>query len=599
MKVGYAFGDHIKTEKIKKRSYEITAHFSVRNFLLLFSIIGISAVLLFRIFYVQIVRGDYYQALSDVNRTRTKIIHAPRGVIFDRNNVPLVFNIPGYRQVEGKNIELLSHDQAISRLATGDKSIEVDSLRKYPFKEAMSHVIGYIGQINEDQLKESEYTNYQLNDLVGREGIEKEYEHILKGTDGKQLLEVNAMGQVVRTLGQTDPVPGKDIYVTIDSKLQQAAYDAMRDVQKGAIVASTPDGQILALLSKPSFDPNLFTLDKTYPIASDSAYKKISDILLDGTGQPLLNRAISGTYPPGSTFKIVAAAAGLESKVIDEKFSVEDTGVITIGTFSFANWYLTEYGKKEPGPVDVKRAIARSNDIFFYRLADMLKVDRLSTTGEKFGIGEKLGIDLEGEASGILPTKAWKEKHIGEQWYTGDTFHYGIGQGYLLTTPLQVNAWSQVIATGGTLYRPHLIKDAKPIILQSNIITSKTQTLVRDGMIAACATGGTAYPFFDFTVKNSDLVIDNKNFFAVTQATGSAQTKVLDPALRRVSVACKTGTAQQGGENDKPHAWITLFAPAENPQIVLTVLNESSGEGADKAAPAARKVLEEFFSKKN
>jgi penicillin-binding protein 2 len=483
-------------------------------------------------------------------------------------------------------------------LASGDKDVEVDSLRQYPFSDAMSHVIGYIGQINEAQLKEPEYVNYELNDLIGKEGIEKEYEHTLKGVDGKQLLEVNAMGKIVRTLGQTDPIPGQDIHVTLDSKLQKVAYDAMSDVKKGALIASTPDGQILALLSKPSFDPNLFTLDKTYHIASDSAYQKVSDILLDGVGQPLLNRTISGTYPPGSTFKIVAAVAGLETKVIDEKFVIQDTGVLTIGTFSFANWYYTEYGRTEKGDVDVKRAIARSNDIFFYKLADMVKVDRLSSIGEKFGIGQKLGIDLEGEASGILPTKDWKQKHIGEQWYTGDTFHYGIGQGYLLTTPLQVNSWSEVIANGGTLYRPHVIKNTKPTVLQSGIITSKTRTLVKDGMIAACATGGTAYPFFDFTVKNESLVIDNKNFFAVTQASGSAQIKPLDPSLRRISVACKTGTAQQGGESDLPHAWITLFAPAEHPEIVLTVLNESSGEGSEHAAPAAKKVLEAYFSNK-
>lgn len=598
MKVGHAFGDHIKTEKIKRRTYDFTHIISLRHTILLIGIIGVSSILLFRIVFVQLVRGEYYQALSDVNRTRTKIIHAPRGIIFDRNNIPLVFNIPGYRKIDGKNIELLSHDQAVTKIAVGAKDIEVDSLREYPFKEAMSHVIGYIGQINEEQLKEPEFATYQLNDLVGREGVEKQYEHTLRGIDGKQLLEVNALGQVVRTLGQTDPVAGQDIHLTLDSRLQVAAYSAMDQVKKGALIAQTPDGQILAMVSKPSFDPNLFTLDKTYHRATDSGYMKVSDILLDGDGQPLLNRVISGTYPPGSTFKIVAAAAGLENKVIDGNYSVEDTGVITIGTFSFANWYFTEYGKKEQGPVEVKRAIARSNDIFFYKLADLLKVERLSATAAKFGIGEKLGVDIEGEASGILPTKEWKQKHIGEQWYTGDTFHYGIGQGYLLTTPLQVNAWAEIVANDGTLYRPRLLKNDKPKAIESHIITETTRKLIQDGMIAACTTGGTAYPFFNFTVKNPDLVIDNKNYFAVEQASGSAQSKSIDPGMRRISVACKTGTAQQGGEKDNPHAWMTLYAPAENPQIVVTVLNEASGEGADHAAPAARKVLEEWFSQK-
>ncbi|HZE86627.1 MAG TPA: penicillin-binding transpeptidase domain-containing protein [Methylomirabilota bacterium] len=611
MKHGFAFGEHIKTEKLKRHRYDENpqSSFQMRSVLLPIILIGATILLIIKLFLLQIVHGSDYRKLADSNRIRTAIIHAPRGIIFDRNGTPLVFNMPGFREVHqdpknpGANTSThLSKEDALTRIAAGDHRIEVDSLRQYPYKDATSHVLGYLGQISKDEIESGEFAGYQTSDWIGKSGIEGEYEHQLRGQDGKQLVEVDALGRIVRALGQTDPIPGEDITLTLDAKLQQAAYDASKDVKKGAIVVSRPDGEILAMVSKPSYDANLFTLDTTYKGASDSAYHSLASVLSDTNNQPLLNRAISGIYPPGSTFKLVVAASGLQDKVIDSNYHITDTGILKVGDFSFANWYYTEYGRTEQGDVNVTRAIARSNDIFFYKLAEKIGVDKLSAMATKFDLGEKLGIDLAGEEAGLVPTKEWKQKTLKEDWYLGDTYHYGIGQGYLLTTPLQVNSWTQVVANGGKLYQPRLLKSQqsfdsaqdKPRVKKQGIIDEKTTSLIRQGMIDACSTGGVAWPLFDFKVKNQALrsKIDGKDFLMPKTATGSATTQDVG-----ISVACKTGTAQHGGEDTLPHAWITLFAPAYNPQVVVTVLVEASGEGSNVAAPIAKKILEAYFGK--
>lgn len=593
MKIGAAFGDHIKTERVPHRHFSGTvASHSMRGYLLLLTLFLAFSLLLYKLVSLQLVHGAYYHSLSDSNRIRTTVIHAPRGVILDRNGVPLVLNVPGYRETFKNNkTTLLNQDQALPLLAKGAKNIEVDSLREYPFKDAMSHVLGYIGQISPQELSSSRYAGYQQTDYVGKEGIEAEYESMLRGTDGRKLVEVDASGKEVRVLGETDPTPGNDLTLTIDAKLQEIVYEAMKDVKKGAAIISTPDGQILAMVSKPSFDPNLFTMDSTYKTASNSAYHTVSQILLDGNGQPLLNRAVGGVYPPGSTFKIVNAAAGLEDNVIDQNFTITDPGILRIGNFSFANWYYTDYGATEKGPMNVVRALARSNDIFFYKLAEMVTIDKLSDMARKFGLGSKLGIDLPGEQAGLVPTKEWKKKTTGEDWYLGDTYHYGIGQGFLLTTPLQVNAWTDVIASGGTLYKPHVLRTMKPQVEQKQFLSQKTIDLVKDGMIGGCSTGGVAWPLFNFTVKNNNLPTSGPDFQSLPASSGSAD-------MRHVQLACKTGTAQHGGEDTLPHSWITVMAPAHNPQIVLTVLSESSGEGSNVAGPIAKEILTKYFEEK-
>ena len=594
---GIAFGEHIKTEKTKKYHYGEDSHSPMRLSWLFYFLLLFCGLVGLRLFSLQVVNASYYKHLSDGNRTRTVVIHAPRGIILDRNNTPLVLNVPGFRKIDGDKIAFLQREDALSRIAKGEKGIEIDTLRNYPYADVFTHVIGYVGQIDPDTLKQTEFTDYLASDTIGKAGLEQEYEHLLKGDDGKQLVEVDAVGKVIRTLGQTDPISGHDVQTTLDADLQKAVFTAMGRIVKGSVIVSKPDGEVLAMVSKPSYDPNLFTMGEGYHSASPSGYESIASVLLDGQGQPLLDRSISGTYPPGSTFKLVAAVSGLEKKVIDEKYSITDTGIVHLGAFSFSNWYFTEYGRTEVGPVDVSRAIARSNDIFFYKLAELLHVDGISDTASKFGVGKKLTIDLPGEAAGLLPTTEWKEKNIGEQWYTGDTYQYGIGQGYLLTTPLQVNAWTQAIANRGTLYQPHFLLNAKPKVLSSNLVSSKTFDLVQKGMIDACATGGTGWPLFDFTVKNPRLPIDGVNYTEAS-ATSSAKMASMSADLRRVTIACKTGTAQQGDEHALPHAWITLFAPAEKPEVVVTVLNESSGEGSNEAGPVARDILKAYFENK-
>src|SRR5581483_7267774 len=589
---GHAFADHIGFEESRRKVHESGGDDKrgFRDIFLIACLFLFCIALVFKLFFVEIVQGSSYRNLSDSNRTKTEVIHAPRGIIFDRNGVPLVYNAPGFRTSNNGKTVLLNRDEALSQLAKGAQNIEVDSLRMYPFKEAFAHVLGYIGQISEDELKMPEFDSYKSGDLIGKMGIEQQYERILKGIDGKTLVEIDASGKPTRKLGTSDPIPGENITLTLDSKLQKAAFDAMKDVKKGAVIVSTPQGEILAMISMPSFDPNSFTLSSNYK--PEGPYQSISQILLDSDNQPLLNRAISGTYPPGSTFKLINAAAGLTNHIIDENYQVEDNGVITLGAFSFSNWYFSQYGKTE-GSVDVVKAIKRSNDIFFYTLAGKVGVDTISKTAQKFGLGQQLGIDLAVEAHGVLPTQEWKQKNIGEPWYLGDTYHYGIGQGYLLTTPLQVNGWTQAIANGGILYQPHLLKSLKPKVLGENLLDSHSFDLIRQGMMEACDTGGVAWPIFGFQVNNPKLQIDGRNITETAQSTSSAQFS----NQRHVVVACKTGTAQHGGEETLPHAWITMFAPAYNPQIVVTVLSESSGEGSNIAAPIAKKILEEWFGR--
>jgi penicillin-binding protein 2 len=589
VKTGIAFGDYISRGDYKKRNwdYEDEKH-SNRNYFLPSFAIFLFAVLFFRLFFLQIIQGYYYRYLSDNNRTKTVTIHAPRGIIFDRNGVPLVFNLPGFREnVNGKTV-LIPQDQALALIAAGKKDLEVDSLRSYPYKEDFAHVLGYVGQISKDELANPLHSDYASGDIIGKSGIEQEYEPKLRGVDGKQLFEIDARGNLTRKLGQQDPVAGENIILTLDAKLQEAVFTAMAGVKKGAAIVSTPKGEILVLVSKPSFDPNLFTMGESYEIASNSSYLTLSDVLLDGQNQPLLNRAIGGTYPPGSTFKLIVASAGLKNNIIDENWQIDDTGILKVGDFSFSNWYYTGYGGTD-GQVNIVKGIKRSNDIFFYKLAEKVGVDKVSETAKLFGLGEKLGIDLQGEQAGVVPTEEWKLKNIGEQWYLGDTYHYGIGQGFLLTTPLQVNAWTQVIANGGSLYLPHLLKDQQSTIKNQNLLDKKSLDLIREGLVEACSPGGVAWPLFNYQIKNGKLPIDGKNILGVDSASGSAD-------MRHVVVACKTGTAEVAN-NVNPHAWITLFAPAYNPQVIITVLAENSGEGSNIAAPIAKQILDSWFGR--
>ncbi|MEK9178457.1 MAG: penicillin-binding transpeptidase domain-containing protein, partial [Patescibacteria group bacterium] len=519
-KIGIAFPDYIhfeKPRKIRNLDFSEKSGGHERALLLLLIFAFATGLIFLRLLSLQVFKGSYFRELSDNNRTKTILIHAERGTIFDRSNKPLVYNVPGFRKIEGKKTRILETEAANELLAKGE-NLEIDSLREYPYKDAFAHVLGFLGQISEEELKTEGFKDYSLTDLVGKEGIERQYEGILKGVSGKRLIEEDSKGKEIRVLGETEPIAGRDITLTLDRDLQLASFRALEKVKRGAVVVTSPKGEILALLSKPFFDPNLFTLGEFYKPATSSGYQNVEEILGDSKNQPLLNRSISGAYPPGSTFKIVTASSGLEDGIIDESYTVEDVGILRVGAFSFANWLYTGYGRTD-GTLNVVSGIKRSNDIFFYKLAEKVGVERLSSTAEKFGLGKPLGIDLAGEAKGLVPTPSWKEEAVGESWYLGDTYHYGIGQGFVLTTPLQVNAWTQAVANEGTIYRPFILKNLKPKTLKKNLLSGQNTSLIRQGMVESCSPGGVAWPLFDFKVKNKNLEIDGKNFLEVLEAT--------------------------------------------------------------------------------
>ncbi len=536
-----------------------------------FSVIFLVAFfgLFLRLFHLQVVTAKENKQLADSNRVRIKVIHAPRGVIYDRNGKILAENNPGFRLKK----EFINRDDALEMEAKNDPryySLEIDAIRSYPLGAITSHVVGYVGQITEEEMKDPRYKNYQLGDKVGRAGIEQMYENVLRGTDGAEIIEIDASGKKLRTLRTIEPTPGNNVFLSLDSDLQKVVYKTLETAAIksesccGAAVAENPKtGEVLALVSLPAFDGNAFTDPKRYP----EVQKYFED-----QNAPMLNRVISGTYPPGSTFKITSALAGLSSGKITKSTLIEDTGVLKIDIWSFANWYFTQYGKTE-GPVDLVKALQRSNDIYFYRVGDMVGADALGKTAKLLGMGKKLGIDLPGEVDGLIPNQAWKKKNIGEDWYPGDNLHMAIGQGYLLTTPLQILAQTSYVAADGFLIQPHLVtkivnsegatvKEIKYEPIVKNVVKKEDLEAVKLGLEAVPKDGGTAWPFFTF----------------------------------KIPTAGKTGTAEIGDPKGKTHAWYTGYAPVDNPEILATVLIEKGGEGSSQAAPIVKDIFTWYFN---
>lgn len=516
-------------------------------------------IIFVRLFHLQIVEGKVNRELAEGNRIQIKVIHAPRGVIFDRNGKILAANSPAFR----KKVKLISREEALELEVKNDPEageLEVDNVRTYPMSERFAHVVGYVGEISEDQMKSKEYKNYRLGDRIGQAGVEFQYEKYLRGTDGGEIIEVDSSGSKLRTLRRNPPRAGQNIYLTIDASLQDKIYEHLKQalVQSGsccgsAIAMDPTNGQILALVSLPSFDPNIFT-NRFDEMAISQIFTQ-KDF-------PILNRAISGTYPPGSTFKIISSLAALASGKVTANTTIQDNGVIYLGSFKFTNWYFTQYGKTE-GVVNLSKALQRSNDTYFYEISRMVGEEKLVEWANKLKLGSKLDIDLPGEVYGLVPTDEWKRKTFGLGWYPGDTLHFAIGQGFVLTTPLQILGITSFIASDGILYQPQLIlTNFKPKVLVSNLTSEQQIKLIKDGLKLVPKTGGTAWPFFTFPI----------------------------------STAGKTGTAEYGDPKNRTHAWYTSFAPADNPKIVLTVLVEGGGEGSSVAAPIAKEVYRWYFS---
>lgn len=588
-----------------------------RRLFLVFLVFFIGVAVLFgRLAYLQIAQGATLRRAAEENRIRIVPIKAARGIIYDRNGALLVQNVPNFiveiipgdlprdqklSDLAAKLSEILSEerDAVLSELrekqarsfrgllfrdhldyTTAMKlrliernlpgvRVAVSASRDYLGGQAFSHPVGYTGNISPEELERADPTHrYLFVDQIGKTGLERFYEPVLRGVDGQKQIEVNAAGKEQRVIATEPPVLGKDIWLSIDAGLQQEAQralDATADrlgvAGAAAAVVDVRNGEILALVSSPTFDNNLFVKGGTA-----DRY----DELLHDARTPLFNRAIAGQYPPGSTVKPLLAAAGLEEKVITASTTVLSSGGITLGQWSFPDWKIGGHGL-----TDVRRAIAWSVNTFFYTLGggtdtfSGLGLDRMLEYLHLFGLGSKSGIDLPGEASGFLPSRQWKEATKREKWFIGDTYHLAIGQGDILVTPLQMAVATAVIANNGTLFRPQLVHAiggasnpiaTEPKVERSDLVSQANARIVREGMRQAVLDGSAT---------------------AVQSGVPAA-------------VAAKTGTAQYGSKNET-HAWFTAFAPYDDPRIALAVVVEGGGEGAFSALPIARDILTRFF----
>ncbi len=528
-----------------------------------FAIFLVLFVLFARLFQLTIINGDKNRALAENNRVRIVTSEAPRGRILDANGQLLAYSKDQYFLENGQSRQEISSGQLTDLekqgLAgenfTGSMGrITKTVTRVYPFGEETAHITGYTSLVQKEDLEKNVKLN--LFDFVGRLGVEQAYDDVLRGVGAKKIVEVDASGNATSILGQSSGTNGSDVYLTIDGNLQKKAYEALvAQVQKthtsagSLIITDVNNGGVLALVSYPSFDPT-------------DVGKSITDEM-----RPLFNRAIAGTYPPGSVFKISSALAGLESGKITKDTEIEDICQFEIGKTKISNWFYLTYGGKDE-LLKIDKAIARSNDIFFFKLGEQVGLSNLKMEALKLGFGQKTGIDLPGEADGLLPDEVWKKANLNEPWFLGDTMHMAIGQGFLLTTPLQINRMTDFVA-GGKTVKPHLVSRIMPFngheikvdsVVKALQIKEDYINLVRNGMGMACQKGGTGWPFFDASYK----------------------------------IGCKTGTAEK--LQGDPHAWFTAFAPYDYPKIAITVMIENGGEGSSVAAPVAKEILDWYFN---
>jgi len=578
-------------------------------------IILVLCVLGSRVFFLNAVKGAYYQDLAQRNSVRSIAIPAPRGGIYDRFGKTLVNNVPSIdliavpadfsqeesaRQAEIQALNTLfglssdEQDEMSSKLSgrlllpilikqqlTQEEvlifssksrdfpgvSLLKSATRNYTDSLIFSHVIGYEGKIRKEELEQ--HPDYLPTDSIGKQGIEKNYDQYLRGTYGAHQVEVDSIGKVQKDLGIVPPVAGSDLILNIDADLQKKIFDVLQSqletngLQKGAVVALDPrNGAVLALVSYPSFDNNLF--------ANGIAFGQYQNLVND-PNNPLFNRAVSGEYPPGSNIKPILASAGLAEGNIDEHTQIESRGGISVGNFFFGDW-------KAHGFTDVRQAIAVSSDVFFYSVGGGygairgLGMDVMKKYENLFGLGEKTGIDTTSEASGFIPDTAWKKEKTGERWYVGDDYHASIGQGYVLATPLQMTNAIAAIANGGILYVPHIVSQIKDA---AGNITTITPQVTRDHIVS------------------SDILRVVREGMRQTVTEGTAQSLKDLP----VAVAGKTGTAEFG-TNQKTQGWFESFAPYDNPEIVMIVLTEGQEEHGYNAVPITKEILQWYFSER-
>ncbi len=525
------------------------------------AVVFVTLIFLARLFVLTIVLGDENRELAEGNRVKLVEVEAERGKILDRFGRELAVSETYFFLNKGDGGREVTMDEAKKLEAEGlageyfegsEGKVERRVRRRYVLGEAAAHVLGYTSMVQEEEQNDKD--KLSLINSRGRLGIEDSYDQFLTGRAGRRLVEVDAGGSDVSILGEEEAVRGRSIHTTLDGDLQRVSFEALAKYAKksqggrGAIVVENPStGEVLALASYPSFDPT-------------DIGRSVGKV-----DNPFFNRAVQGNYPPGSVFKITTALAGLSSGQVDGNWEVDDVGRFELGGQVFSNWYFNQYGKTE-GSIKMERAIVRSNDTYFYRLGEKIGLDVIRQMAIKLGFGQKTGIDLPSEALGLVPDGVWKRAAIGDEWYLGDTMHLTIGQGYMLTTPVQVNGMTGYVASG-KLTKPYIVNridegsnsagvDIEPKITGDNLAAADSLKLVRGGMRGACEAGGTGAPFFGADYK----------------------------------VGCKTGTAEEAG--GKPHAWFTVYGPFDAPQIALTVIVERGGEGSAVAAPVAKEVFD-------
>ena len=571
-------------------------------------VIILFVLLLGRLWYLQIALGEDLLQQSDANRIKLLRTRAPRGTILDRRGRQLATSRPQFVVMAVPdtlmaNKEALNTLSGILRIAPdelesimkNDKerpgspvrvqidvpletvarigelrmrlpgvSVELDQIRNYPDGPSVAHIMGYLGEIDEDQLNEARERgkDYRPGDYIGKSGLEKQYEDELRGTDGGKQIEVNAFGRVVTTLGEKASIPGHTLKLTIDRDLQIAADRALGQ-QVGAVVAINPqDGSVLAMVSKPDYDPNVFS--KRVKAAD---WSKITE----NKGKPLQNRCVYNVYPPGSTFKPIMAVAGLTYKLCDV-----NTSVNCPGGWRFGRWFRC--WKVHGAHVTFIRAIAESCDVWFYNLGHRLEIDRMAKMARQFGIGCATGIDLPKESRrgdgsvGTMPDTQWKLKKFHQPWWPGETISCAIGQGYVQASPLQMALVTAIVANSGKVVRPHLL--AEVLASDGSVIRRVRPEIMR--RINAPATA------FALTQQGMRA--------AITSGTG----RVCN--MKDVAVCGKSGSAEDGKR--AAHGWFECFAPMDKPTIAVACIVEHGRHGATSAAPVCRAILDVYFGKK-
>ena len=574
-------------------------------------------VLIARLYYLQIIQYDYHSTLSENNRVHVQPIPPTRGLIFDRNGVIVADNRPSFslsmtRERAGnwqevldtivEVLELSADDRALfeKRMRQGRRPFEpvpilfelneeqiarvavnqfrlpgvevvAQLVRHYPQGAHFAHSVGYVGRINEKELKSLDPVNYSGTHHIGKTGIERFYEDDLHGQVGYEEVETNARGRVLRVLKRTDPKPGKDIVLSLDIKLQEAAEAALGG-RRGAVVALDPrTGEVLAMVSQPSFDPNLFVTGISF-----KAYAELRDSI----DRPLFNRVLRGLYPPGSTIKPAVAIAGLDSGVVNASSRVFDPGYYQLPNYDhkYRNW-----NRSGDGWVDLDTAIMRSNDTYFYDLAHKMGIDRLSSYMNKFGIGQRVSLDMFEESAGLMPSREWKRATRRQAWFPGETLILGIGQGYMQATPLQLAQATALIANKGVWNRPHL---AKTIEGQVPVDDNPMENIVlRDKSDWAKVTHG------------MEQVMHGARGTARKAATG-AQYRIAGKSGTAQVVAIKQGEKYDRNklqERHRDHALFVAFAPADNPKIVVSVMVENGESGSGVAAPVVRQIMDAWL----